>query len=290
MKDKKSIVLSIRIKPEVLLGVLDHLENLEIDQPSMGASLIAFIENNLARLYDSGSIKRFTAQEANQLLPERIALAGKLVQQRLIAKQSGLMAFRVSNASREQKDSLREAISMAGLTSNEFDPGAVFMNFDETSPDSPSNPTLDIGHRLHSDFKFEEDKGFGLEDVLKLVPETKLEDLYPGQKADFSFDDLDDLMLEQIAEMEAEEQRLLMQKLSIGTVPVLPGTDSTQGDLAMISDKDPRLEKDKLWKVLCKAENEQGKKALRIVYNNLAHEYWSSEKAEHLLLQISKAI
>ncbi|KKR35995.1 MAG: hypothetical protein UT69_C0037G0004 [Candidatus Yanofskybacteria bacterium GW2011_GWE1_40_10] len=124
----------------------------------------------------------------------------------------------------------------------------------------------------------------------RMIPTTlTLNDLYPGQRSEFGFDDLDDLLQLQIAELQASEAQELMKKLTIGTVPTLSSPTREQS-LPMLEERDERLIKDRLWKLLCKAENEAGKRALRIVYYNLPQEHWSSNKAEDLLRQITQSI
>ena len=282
--NKVKRVFSLRLEARDLLGILDYLELRNLEARNISQMTVSFIRSHLEDYRSEDIIPSYagiTSDALDNILAEKIRVAGKLSQARTTKLQRSQLPVQAAKATESQ----RESLSMA-LGNSDFAPQQNWVP-DIVNDVSP----LEFSGAPPSDFASPENNpnNLGIEEILSKASELTINDLYPGQRNEFGFDDLDDLLQLQIAELQASEAQELMKKLTIGTVPTL-SSPAREHNLQMLEERDERLAKDRLWKLLCKAENEAGKKALRIVYFNLPQEHWSSNKAEDLLRQITLSI
>ena len=282
--NKVKRVFSLRLETKDLLGILDYLKLRQLEAKNISQMVVSFIQSHLEDYRTEDIIPSYAGineAELDDTLAERITVAGKLSQARLSKVQRSQLPAQQSRVSEAQRTSLSSALGNSDLAPpNNWVPDFV-------SDASPLDFTSDPSDFLP--LPANDPNNLGRDEILAKASELTLEELYPGSKSEFGFDDLDDLLQLQISEMQAQEAQELMAKLTIGTVPILD-SKASEKTLSMLEERDERLAKDKLWKTLCKAENELGKRALRIVYFNLPEEHWSSNKAEDLLKQITLSI
>ena len=265
----KSSVYSIRVSYQLLNAIFEELDRLDIGFSSVSGALVSFIETQAAEL---NSDLNLSDQEAMELVAARVSLCGRQTQaKKLNERSSGASTSRGSSKVRGalQRRPTSEAsmseFSFAPSTNLDFAPSSFNSNFESKLEDSS--------------------QGFGIDEVLSKGREV-LQQQTEQLDQDAS-DDLEQILQDSIAELERENSLALLEKLTggfkVAKAEELPAASSK---LPAISSRDPKLEKDKLWKAFSGEQDEAKMYALRIVYYNLPEEFWSTEKAELMLIQV----
>lgn len=267
-------ILSIEARGSTLLKIFTVLEEKGVEVKNLSTAMLSFINLHLEP-YNIFVPPDEAKCEA--LLAEKVKLSGHMRNERIRAQQHSAHTT-VSNgqkATREAKENLSRA-----LTDSDFSPIHVM---DPAKP-MPSETTLQFGERLHSNF---EANLVDVDDLLRKAKEMPIEDIYPSSKPAINgFDDLEEIIKGVLEEQKLEEEIDLLSKITIGNIEDLPMVAIKKQTPKALDIRDPRLKDDKLWKTFSGEADEAKMFALRIVYYNLPEEYWSSKKAEEMLLYI----
>lgn len=256
----KSSVYSIRVSYQLLSAIFEDLDSREIAFNSVSGALISFIENKVP------TMAILSDEEAIEKVAERVSLCGK--QTRAKKASEALSGNQSSKGSSKVRTAVSEASRFLGspTTDLDFSPSSFNSNFELNLCEA-------------------DDKGFGLDEVLEKGQEIIRQQT--EQLDQDASDDLEQILQDSIAELERENSLALLDKLT-GNFKVAKATElpAVSTKLEAISPRDPRLEKDKFWKAFSGEADEAKMYALRIVYFNLPEGYWSSEKAEKMLIQL----
>lgn len=266
----KSSVYSIRISYQLLNAIFEELDRLQIGFSSVSGALVSFIEYKAAEL---GSDLTIPDEEAIELVASRVALCGKQTRSRKASE--ALSGVQSSKGSNRVRTALTTGAVVATLD-RDFNPGRPMLDSDFAPSSFNSNSEFNL---------VESDQGFGLDEVLQKGQEVM--EQHTRELDQSASDDLEQILQDSIAELERENSLALLEKLtgnfSVAKASELPVAVSKA---KAISSRDPRLEKDKLWKAFSGEQDEAKMYALRVVYFNLPESYWSSEKAEQMLIQL----
>jgi len=267
----KSSVYSIRVSYQLLNAIFEELDRLEVGFSSVSGALLAFTEYKLAEL---GSDLSISDEEAIELVANRVQLCGKQTRAKATLRLTSQGQTSQSGAPLS-KGAMKQVLASMGSaqTESNWSPAAD-LDF------APSS--------FNSNFEFnleDSEKGFGLDEVLSKGSEIVRQET--RQLDEDANDDLEQILQDSIAELERESSEELLAKLT-GAFQVAEAIElpATLTKAKAISARDPRLEKDKLWKAFLGEQDEAKMYALRIVYFNLPESYWSSEKAEQMLIQL----
>ncbi len=285
----RSSVYSIRLSYPSLLAIMCELDRLQVEYTTIAGAMGLFINMKLA---ETGADLTDPEDKAFDLVAERLSITGKARNERRKAehKQQPLHMNR------------RGGESLAGLDARmgRKQSGAVLQSAQPATSNDDFNPMLMMASNASnfeplletSDTRASPSnlQGFGLDEVLSKGREILAEQ--EAQLDEDASDDLDTILHQMIAEQEAEDAEKLMAKLTGGFSVKLDASvqSKTKRDLPALSERDGRLAKDKLYQSLVAEANEPYLYALRILYHNLPEEYWSTEKAEQMLLQILQSL
>lgn len=260
-----SKVYSIRIPNTTLWAILQDLDSQGIAYSSVSGAVNSFLEISIL------SEKIQDSEEAKNLIAQRIEMGGKSYGERQGSRPKQRFA---AQTTQEQRSNLAN----------------IFQG-------STASLDTDFAPSLNSNFEFnlvdsvQEQKGYGLEEVLSTGEvilkevENRL-DLEAGEQ-----DELESLVMQSIAELEKEQSEELLSKLTGGfSVQKAENLPKPKPVYKAISERDPRLEKDRFWKAFSGEKNETKMFALRVLYYNLPEEWWSSEKAEKMLVSLLESL
>jgi len=264
----KSSVYSIRVSYQLLNAVFEELDRLELGFSSVSGALVSFIEYKAAEL---GAFSVLDDSEAIEKVADRVQLCGKQTRAKATLRltSQGRETLPPSIRALDEKQ-VRHAMN-AGQGVEGFLQAhpAVDLDFSPTSFNS----------------NFEENLGFGLNEVMEKG--SVIIEQQTRQLDEDASDDLEQILQDSIAELERENSEELLAKLT-GSFNVAAAIElpATLTKAKAISARDPRLDKDRLWKAFSGEQDEAKMYALRIVYYNLPDSYWSTEKAEQMLIQL----
>lgn len=272
----KSSVYSIRVSYQLLNAIFEELDRLDIGFSSVSGALVTFIETKAAEL---GASLSLDDQEAMELVANRVSLCGRQTQAKKLSERSS--GVQSSRGSSKVRTAIIGGASSEGRRQSTWDASNILdrptTNLDFAPPSFNSNFEENLGEPA--------DSGFGLEEVLAKGSEIIRQQT--EQLDQDASDDLEQILQDSIAELERENSLALLEKLTGGfKVAKAEELPVALSKLPAISSRDPKLEKDKLWKAFLGEADEAKMYALRIVYYNLPEEFWSTEKAETMLLQV----
>lgn len=265
-KIKTQRVLSIRLTPAQLLSAFDFCEISALPCENMSTAVVLFLQSQIERLQAAEFIPTYLPEEAEALLADRVVAVGKLVTQRKITGQQQIASVERARGALHRQLSVSKTpllggdeffqlpISAANPRSEAFDQGLFGANFGELSEERFKNSTD----------SYEEQSGVAL------------------------FADFDSLFEGVLQEEEQKESQALLDLISIGvTDNSTQHTFATPERVNEVPETDPYLKVDKLY---LSTQDDLTKKAIRIVYNNLSKEQWSSELAEKLTDQVLRSL
>lgn len=254
---KMSRVLSIRLSNSQLLAIFDILEARGLDRSTkLTTNIVNLLDIIIGMELEAGTIDfENDSSTALNKLSEKILLVGKTH----IAKQKQTLQ------TLPKTELLKATRKNVEKKEDEFD---------------PTPPDLSVYVPVTTDIEMEQDNiqnlnnNYPVEETL-----TEAEEMA----------ELEDLIEQQLAELELENEINLRSKLNSvqpSTSVTVLETPKIEQNLRALNKDDKRLEKDKLYK----EGDEITKESLRVIYYNLPQDLWSSVIAESLLEKFLKQI